>query len=100
MILLMFRKSTSSSVSADEDCAYGLSETTLIYAWVVSVFCLGGMVGGLSVAPVGRLFGRKKALIYNNFFVLTGGILMGTAKFSGYFSSLILGRFVIGDLKS
>eukprot|EP00095_Tigriopus_kingsejongensis_P002906 maker-scaffold336_size202805-snap-gene-1.40 protein:Tk02906 transcript:maker-scaffold336_size202805-snap-gene-1.40-mRNA-1 annotation:"solute carrier family facilitated glucose transporter member 1-like" len=85
-----------SILSDQENCDFSVIETTFIWAQIVSTFCLGGMLGGLSVGMVSYTFGRKYSLIANNIFVFGGGALMFWAKSSQSYGMLIGGRFVIG----
>jgi SP family facilitated glucose transporter-like MFS transporter 1 len=79
-----------------QDCEFTMVETTYIWAWIVSIFCLGGLVGGLSVGVAASSVGRKKALLANNTFVFIGGSLMVCARAFGAYALLVGGRFVIG----
>ena len=78
------------------DCRYTMAETTFIWAWVVSIFCLGGLCGGLSVGLAAAGIGRKNSLLANNVFVFAGGIMMALAKWANKYAMLIGGRFLIG----
>ncbi|KAG8201867.1 hypothetical protein JTE90_027346 [Oedothorax gibbosus] len=66
------------------------------YSLMVSVFCLGGMVGPLFTSFLSENLGRKAALIFNCLFVFVAAALMGFAKMAGIYHLLVLGRFVIG----
>ncbi|XP_064459423.1 solute carrier family 2, facilitated glucose transporter member 1-like [Ornithodoros turicata] len=69
---------------------------TLIYSIFVSVFCVGGMVGGLLTALVAEKLGRKKGLLVNNVFVFISAALMGFAQKAACYEMLVIGRFVVG----
>jgi len=69
---------------------------TMIWAFVVSIYCIGGMMGGSMVGLVSSYFGRKKGLLLNNLFVAVAGILMGMSKNVGSFQFLLAGRLVAG----
>ena len=79
---------------------------TMIWAFVVSIYCIGGMMGGSMVGLVSSYFGRKKGLLLNNLFVAVAGILMGMSKNVGSFQFLLAGRlgnnrvFYTGSSKS
>lgn len=82
--------------SPNSQCRVSSIEVTWIWAFTVSIFCLGGMVGGLSVGFVATAIGRRQGLIANNLFVFVGAMLMGISKRMDQYSLLIIGRFVIG----
>jgi len=69
---------------------------TFIWSFVVSIFCIGGMMGGSVVGVVSSRLGRKGGLLLNNILVVIGAVLMGTAKAAGSYHMLILGRLIIG----
>uniref|UniRef100_A0A1B6GGI3 Major facilitator superfamily (MFS) profile domain-containing protein n=1 Tax=Cuerna arida TaxID=1464854 RepID=A0A1B6GGI3_9HEMI len=67
-----------------------------IFSWITSIFCVGGMVGGLSVGFFADSFGRKGSLFINLIFVLIAVILeCGSKTFASYIM-LCAGRFFIG----
>lgn len=62
----------------------------------VSIFAIGGMLGGFSGGWMANRFGRKGGLLLNNVFGITGACLMGFTKISRSYEILFLGRFIIG----
>ncbi|KAG8201865.1 hypothetical protein JTE90_027345 [Oedothorax gibbosus] len=72
------------------------STITLIFSLMVSVFCLGGMIGALGTAFFAEKFGRKGGLLLNNIFVFVAAALVGFGKMAHSYEMLIVGRFVIG----
>ncbi|CAG7834467.1 unnamed protein product, partial [Allacma fusca] len=71
-------------------------KSEFIYSIVVSIFAIGGMLGGFSGGIIANRFGRKGGLLLNNLIGIGGGCLMGIAKSTDSYEILILGRFVIG----
>jgi len=71
-------------------------DSILIWSWIVSIFCIGGMMGGSLVGFVSSRLGRKGGLLLNNILVLIATLLMGLAKTANSFHMLIAGRLVIG----
>ncbi|XP_060520546.1 glucose transporter type 1 isoform X3 [Cylas formicarius] len=67
-----------------------------LYSVVVSIFAIGGMVGGFSGGMVADKFGRKGGLLLNNVLGITGGSLMWCAKVANSYEMLFFGRFIIG----
>ncbi|XP_076318380.1 solute carrier family 2, facilitated glucose transporter member 1-like isoform X2 [Tachypleus tridentatus] len=74
----------------------GKQTVTLIFSIMVSIFCIGGMVGALGTAYVAETFGRKRSLLLNNIFVFIAAALMGFSKMAQSYEMLIIGRFFIG----
>ncbi|GFQ82166.1 solute carrier family 2, facilitated glucose transporter member 3, partial [Trichonephila clavata] len=72
------------------------SVVTIIFSVMVSIFCLGGMIGALGTAFFAEKFGRKGGLLLNNIFVFIAAALMGFGKMAKSYEMLIIGRFVIG----
>ena len=71
-------------------------DATLIWSWIVAIFCIGGMMGGSLVGVVSSRLGRKGGLLLNNVLVVAATLLMGLAKTANSFQMLIAGRLVIG----
>ncbi len=69
---------------------------SLIFSIMVSIFCIGGMIGALMTAYVADKFGRKGGLLWNNILVFIAGGLMGFSKMCQSYEMLIMGRFFIG----
>ncbi|KAK9885926.1 hypothetical protein WA026_013804 [Henosepilachna vigintioctopunctata] len=67
-----------------------------LYSIAVSIFAIGGMLGGFSGGMVANKFGRKGGLLLNNVLGVTGACLMWCTKASNYYEILLLGRFIIG----
>ncbi len=72
------------------------AEISFIWAWVVSMYCIGGLVGALLVGTVASKLGRKTSILASNIFVALGTTFMGITKDSGSYITLIIGRFFIG----
>ncbi|XP_015601201.1 solute carrier family 2, facilitated glucose transporter member 1 isoform X3 [Cephus cinctus] len=73
-----------------------ISEVKMIWSIVVSIFCVGGMIGGSLVGTVADRFGRKGGLLLNNILVILAVIFEGCAKAAASFEMIIVGRFLIG----
>ncbi|CAG8494636.1 9057_t:CDS:2 [Ambispora gerdemannii] len=67
--------------------------TSIQYAFVTSIFNLGGLIGSLLASRVADSKGRKWTLFYNNLFLILGPLFMGSA-FSVF--SLAVGRALSG----
>ena len=53
---------------------------TMIFSIIVSIYCIGGMIGGLMTAFAAEKFGRKGGLLFNNVFAVIAACLMGFSK--------------------
>lgn len=75
-----------------------LTETskTMIFSLVASIYCVGGIFGGLSTGFFSERFGRKGGLLINNIFAFIAAILFGFCKMAGSYEMIIAGRFFIG----
>uniref|UniRef100_A0A646QID7 Solute carrier family 2, facilitated glucose transporter member 1 n=1 Tax=Hemiscolopendra marginata TaxID=943146 RepID=A0A646QID7_9MYRI len=71
-------------------------QVDLIWSVPVSLFCVGGMIGGLLTALIADRFGRKKGLLLNNINVFIAAIFMGFSKLAGSYEMIIVGRLFIG----
>ena len=86
---------TDGEAAAPVECMDSTT-VTLIWSWVVAIFCVGGMMGGSMVGFVSRWLGRKGGLLLNNVLVLFAALLMGFSKMAGSYQMLIAGRLLIG----
>ncbi|XP_018332635.1 glucose transporter type 1 isoform X6 [Agrilus planipennis] len=78
----------------DEDLSDESAER--IYSFAVSVFAIGGMLGGFVGGMVANRFGRKGGLLLNNILGVGGSCLMGFTKIASSYEMLIIGRFILG----
>ncbi|XP_068171618.1 solute carrier family 2, facilitated glucose transporter member 11 isoform X1 [Antennarius striatus] len=71
-------------------------QVTLVWTIIVSIFSLGGLSGALIAGPMTIRFGRKKCLLLNNIFLMTGALLAVTSRAAKSFEMIILSRVLIG----
>ncbi|OWR45159.1 glucose transporter [Danaus plexippus plexippus] len=67
-----------------------------VWSVVVSIYCVGGMIGGTITGFVADRFGRKGGLLLNNILVFVAVGLEAFSKMASSVEMLILGRLVIG----
>lgn len=53
------------------------TQVTVIWAVAVSIFCFGGMIGGVMTGVVAEKFGRKGGLLVANAIVIVSAVLQG-----------------------
>lgn len=56
------------------------NQATFIFSTIVSVYTLGGMVGGFITNLWSNIFGRKWGIVWNNLFIYLSAALMGKAR--------------------
>ncbi|XP_063223869.1 solute carrier family 2, facilitated glucose transporter member 1-like isoform X2 [Bacillus rossius redtenbacheri] len=72
------------------------TKVTMVWSIAVSIFCVGGMIGGSITGIVAERLGRKGGLLANNVLVLLSAILQGCSKSAESYEMIIIGRFLIG----
>ncbi|XP_033939759.1 solute carrier family 2, facilitated glucose transporter member 11 [Pseudochaenichthys georgianus] len=71
-------------------------QVTLVWTIIVSIFSLGGFAGALIAGPLTIRFGRKKCLLLNNIFLMTGALLAVTSRAAKSFEMIIIARVLVG----
>uniref|UniRef100_A0AAQ5ZSJ6 Solute carrier family 2, facilitated glucose transporter member 5 n=1 Tax=Amphiprion ocellaris TaxID=80972 RepID=A0AAQ5ZSJ6_AMPOC len=71
-------------------------QVTLVWTIVVSIFSLGGFAGALIAGPMTIRFGRKKCLLLNNIFLMSGALLALTSRAAKSFEMIIISRVLVG----
>uniref|UniRef100_A0A4W5P9C7 Solute carrier family 2 member 11, like n=1 Tax=Hucho hucho TaxID=62062 RepID=A0A4W5P9C7_9TELE len=71
-------------------------EVTLIWSFIVSIFCIGGLLGSLCAGRLSSAYGRKRCLLLNNLFAIGGAGMMLLSKTSMSFEMIMVGRFLYG----
>jgi len=72
------------------------SQVTGWWSLAVSIYCVGGIIGGLMTGIIADRLGRKSGLLWNNVTAIVGVVLEVLAKYTGAYEILILGRLIIG----
>lgn len=68
----------------------------LLWSITVSIFCIGGMLGGISTVFWVDRFGRKGTLMLNNIVAVLAAAFLGFAELANAYEMIIIGRFIIG----
>jgi len=67
-----------------------------IYPLSVSIWAIGGLIGGFVAGFFADRAGRRGAMLWNNLLALGAGALMGSSQAAGSFEMLVIGRFISG----
>ncbi|XP_072921489.1 solute carrier family 2, facilitated glucose transporter member 11-like isoform X1 [Hemitrygon akajei] len=68
----------------------------LLWSFIVSVYPVGGLIGGQTAAVLTVKYGRKKCLLCNNIVAIGSALIMGFSKMSRSFEMIVVGRFLYG----
>ncbi|XP_055068526.1 solute carrier family 2, facilitated glucose transporter member 1 [Misgurnus anguillicaudatus] len=69
---------------------------TTLWAFSVSIFSIGGIIGSFSVGLFVNRFGRRNSMLMANVLAFIAAALMGFSKIGASWEMLIIGRFVVG----
>ncbi|XP_071619167.1 solute carrier family 2, facilitated glucose transporter member 11-like isoform X3 [Heliangelus exortis] len=75
-----------------------LQQETLTFLWscVVSVYCVGGMLGCLCSGYLAAKYGKKKSLLFNDVVLIIATLLTGFSRRAKSFEMILTGRFLEG----
>ncbi|KAM4891067.1 LOW QUALITY PROTEIN: solute carrier family 2, facilitated glucose transporter member 11-like [Sylvia borin] len=75
-----------------------LPQETLMLLWslIVSVYCMGGMIGCLCSGYLTATFGKKKCLLFNDVVLITATLHTGFSRRAKSFEMILAGRFLEG----
>lgn len=92
------RQGNTSSGGQGNNSSEYLTTTSISILWAttVSIFALGGMIGGLSAGYWCNRYGRKGALLRNNLLHLVSAALMFSSRFAYSYEMMIAGRLLVG----
>ncbi|XDV54006.1 hypothetical protein PO909_022385 [Leuciscus waleckii] len=71
-------------------------ELSLIWSFIVSIYCIGGLAGTLYAGHLAGLYGRKKTLLLNNVVAICGAVLMLLSKTALSFEMIMVARVLYG----
>ncbi|XP_060539723.1 solute carrier family 2, facilitated glucose transporter member 11-like isoform X7 [Pantherophis guttatus] len=79
---------------------YGVSlppdRLAVLWSFIISIYCLGGLLGCLWSGSLAVRYGKKKTLICSNFIIIVGALLIGSSKMARSFEIILMGRFLYG----
>ncbi|KAL4221554.1 Solute carrier 2 [Mactra antiquata] len=90
------RRHTDDYLNCDDDSKENCSILTVLWSVTVSLYCVGGMLGGVSAGYWADKFGRKKTLMLNNILMIISLTIEISSKYLHSYEVLIVGRFFIG----
>ncbi|XP_063028880.1 solute carrier family 2, facilitated glucose transporter member 11-like isoform X2 [Melospiza melodia melodia] len=68
----------------------------LLWSLIVSVYCMGGMIGCLCSGCLTAAFGKKKSLLFNDVVLVTAALLTASSRRAKAFEMILAGRFLEG----
>ncbi|KAK3577353.1 hypothetical protein CHS0354_008451 [Potamilus streckersoni] len=90
-------KSFINKTNMDRSGEYISEDTsTGLFALIVAIFAVGGMIGGLLAGWWADFFGRKFGLIINNLIGIAAAVMMYISRTAGAYEVIIAGRFLVG----
>ncbi|XP_069726906.1 solute carrier family 2, facilitated glucose transporter member 11-like isoform X4 [Phaenicophaeus curvirostris] len=69
---------------------------TLLWSFIVSMYCVGGMVGCLCSGYLTAKYGKKKCLLFNDVVLIVAVLHTGFSKRAKSFEMILAGRFLEG----
>ncbi|KAJ3605207.1 hypothetical protein NHX12_027257 [Muraenolepis orangiensis] len=79
---------------------YGLRledwKISMIWSFLVSIFCVGGLLGSLLAEQMVKKYGRKQCILLNNLVAILGAILMLLSERAMSFEMILVARLLYG----
>ncbi|NXN25224.1 GTR5 protein, partial [Nycticryphes semicollaris] len=69
---------------------------TLLWSFIVSVYCVGGMIGCLCSGYLTAKYGKKKCLLFNDVVLLVATLHTGFSRKARSFEMILIGCFLEG----
>ncbi|XP_053938788.1 solute carrier family 2, facilitated glucose transporter member 11 isoform X6 [Cuculus canorus] len=69
---------------------------TLLWSFIVSMYCVGGMLGCLCSGYLTAKYGKKKCLLFNDVVLIVAVLHTGFSKRAKSFEMILVGRFLEG----
>ncbi|CAL8277786.1 unnamed protein product [Merluccius merluccius] len=71
-------------------------QVSLIWSFLVSIFCIGGMLGSLLAEQMCKKYGRKQCLLLNNLPAILAAVLMVLSQRAVSFEMIMVARLLYG----
>ncbi|KAF1593238.1 Solute carrier family 2, facilitated glucose transporter member 5, partial [Eudyptes moseleyi] len=69
---------------------------TLLWSFIVSMYCVGGMIGCLCSGYLTAKYGKKKCLLFNDVVLIVATLHTGFSRRAKSFEMILIGRFLEG----
>ncbi|NWJ09932.1 GTR5 protein, partial [Crypturellus undulatus] len=69
---------------------------TLLWSLIVSMYCVGGMIGCLCSGHLTVKYGKKKCLLFNDLVLIVATLHTGFSRRAKSFEMILIGRFLEG----
>ncbi|NWI15529.1 GTR5 protein, partial [Crypturellus soui] len=69
---------------------------TLLWSLIVSMYCVGGMIGCLCSGYLTVKYGKKKCLLFNDLVLIVATLHTGFSRRAKSFEMILIGRFLEG----
>uniref|UniRef100_A0A8C6NE90 Uncharacterized protein n=1 Tax=Melopsittacus undulatus TaxID=13146 RepID=A0A8C6NE90_MELUD len=69
---------------------------TLLWSFIVSMYCVGGMIGCLCSGFLTAKYGKKKCLLFNDVVLIIATLNTGFSRRAKSFEMILIGRFLEG----
>uniref|UniRef100_A0A7M4DZR3 Major facilitator superfamily (MFS) profile domain-containing protein n=1 Tax=Crocodylus porosus TaxID=8502 RepID=A0A7M4DZR3_CROPO len=69
---------------------------TLLWSLIVSIYCVGGLVGCLCIGYLSEKYGKKKCLLFNCLLIIVAALHVGFSKPAKSFEMILIGRALYG----
>ncbi|XP_060105701.1 solute carrier family 2, facilitated glucose transporter member 11-like [Heteronotia binoei] len=75
-----------------------LHQKTLSLLWsvVVSVYCVGGLLGCLWSGPLAMRYGKKRSFMIIDVIIIVAALLIGCSRMARSYEMILIGRFLYG----
>ncbi|XP_012160829.1 solute carrier family 2, facilitated glucose transporter member 1-like isoform X1 [Ceratitis capitata] len=92
----VIKKWVTASVSKRYGVELNATNLDILWASIVSIFQVGGIMGSFVSGPISNRFGRKGCLLISSNLLLFAGLLLYVCRMVQLVELLLLGRFLIG----
>uniref|UniRef100_A0A8C5P6G4 Solute carrier family 2, facilitated glucose transporter member 5 n=1 Tax=Leptobrachium leishanense TaxID=445787 RepID=A0A8C5P6G4_9ANUR len=72
------------------------NELRILWSFIVSSYCIGGILGSVGSGYLMSKCGKKRSLIYNDLIPIATALLLGCSKMAKSFEMILIGRLLYG----